>query len=485
MLPASQTITPMQIKTPLAAIKAGYNFFPFQREEIAFMVNSPSLHQYSADSMGLGKSVIALGFANAISAHRLLVVSPAGLRLNWLGKSSIWYDLAKNSGYAILSGEDLYKIERKLVMDKGYMPSPLFVSYDMIAKNDRLFNYLRSRTWDLMVLDEASAIRNIEAKRTRRVLTMWADTKNVKRVLAMDGTPMKNSAKDLFPPLFMMVPGLEYMPTQDRELCANFDDFTDFFTFVYNGQYGTVYKGARNPEHLRDMLRVRGQFFSRHLKKDVMKDLPEKNYERVDLDLTVKADPNDFATAAAVDRFLKAVENDDDEFINGNKKCFGVLRRQLGEAKAASKEALELVSGVLDAGEPVILYFYHHSVRDALIKQYQKAYPDLKIVVHDGTISPLQKQKNIDAFQRGEASILLAQVEAAVGYDAFVASYGFYYEYAYLPGVNEQAIDRMHRYGQKNAVNGYYLVADNAFDRELVKNFIKKHKAINKVIGDE
>lgn len=466
------------IRIAKEAIKRGYSLRPFQEEGVNSLINSPSSHNYLADAMGLGKSIQALAYANAIGAESLLIICPASLRLNWLREASIWYDVSKPPGHAILKAKDVTEIERKNQFVKGYMPSPLIVSYDLMANNANVQRYIFKRNWNLVVIDEAHAIKNLMSKRTQACLSLWD---KVPRVLLLSGTPMTTTALDLFPPLYMIVKELDYLHDEDYTVCSDFESFTEHFTYIYNTPFGIQYKGARNVEHLKSILRERGKFFIRRTKEQVLKDLPEKTYSRVDLDLTISGG----LKGEALDSFCKSFsdsETSEREVVGKVKKHFATFRRELGEAKASCKETYDIIDSIIAEEDCCVVFFYHRSVRDILKEELRKR--KYKVALHDGATSAILKQKAVDDFQSGRVDILLAQAESAQGYTATAASSCVFIEYPWLSTQVNQAVDRIHRMGQLNAVVAYFVVSTNSFDRELVRMIIQKQKMIDKVLGD-
>jgi SNF2 family DNA or RNA helicase len=448
------------------------NLFPFQQEGIDFLLNSPSRHLYLADDMGLGKTVQGICFLNAINAKNVLIVVPASLRLNWVRELEEWLVNKRLSIKAFLHGSCLNKL--------SFHPNILVTSYDLLAHNLRVRNYVDSRAWDLMILDEAQAIRGTTSKRTSVVLKLWL---KMPRVLAMSGTPMMNSAIDLFPPLSRIVPYLNHVTTTDKELYTNFKSFSDTFTYQFTSSYGINFKGVKNSEKLKKFIREDGGFFIRREKEDVLKDLPNKVYNRFDLPIKVDTLVGSVQEEYMLNHFL--LESEEEKNLDQMKKHFASIRRELGEAKALSKLTYEIIDQLVEGSvnNCLVVFFFHKNVRDILHLELKKK--GYCVVIHDGHTSNLQKQANVDAFQKGEANIFLAQSEAASGYTVTRANDCLFIEYPWLPTQLSQAVDRIHRIGQVNSVTAHFLVADNKLDKGLVKMLIEKQRAVDKVVNNE
>lgn len=454
----------------------GKKLYPFQHDGVVEMLNSPSRTVYNADTMGGGKTIQSLVYANSIYAENILIVCPASLRLNWLRESEDWFMGPRNSAKVILSSKDVSHVVSRSIMNKGYFPTPFIISYELLALNIELQKYVTSRTWDCVIMDEVQAIKNIRAKRTKASLRLWDCAK---KVVLLSGTPMTNSALDLFTALYMTVPELNYMKDEDYSVCGSYYRFAQHFTYVYDSPFGTQYKGARNIEHLTSILRHRGRFFTRRTMEEMKLDLPPITYSRVDLELRVKDDIDDKQLQA----FIEAFDKGEESIISKAKKHFGKLRRELGEAKAKCKDTINFIETCVDNDGQCVVFFYHHSVKDLLLEQFRKK--KYKVVIHDGSVSASKKQAAVDKFQAGDAQIFLAQSEAAEGYTITSGYKAVFVEYPWLSTQVDQAAKRVHRIGQENHVDIYFLVAANAFDRLLVKKIIDKQKIIDKVLGED
>ena len=451
----------MELVIPEKLKEQSINLFPFQEEIIRDMLSSPSPHIYNACDMGLGKTAQSIVYANTMGHNRLLIVCPALLRLNWQREIETWFHKDTDI-LTILSSKDVTEDCRELPV--------VIVSYDLLATNKKVFQFISDMEFDIGIFDEFHYCKNMEAKRTAALLWLW-DNK-LPEVMCLSGTPMTNSAADLFPALSRIIPDLDHMGSDSKRLCGDFDEFVNHFTYVHkHPTYGTTYRDARNIDTLKKIL-DKGQFFFRKTKEAVLEDLPDKIYDRIDIDLEVATDMSD----EAIETYINNFEKDGKIVVD---KALGTLRRELGEAKVSSKDTTDYIKSFLDAGKPVVIFAYHKNVIAELKVLYKKYNP----VVLDGSTSATNKQKAVDDFQNGKTDVFIGQVQAAgVGITLTRSSDCFFIEYDWLPSVNEQAIDRLHRIGQKDTVTAHYIVSRNAFDIALIKAMIRKQKIINRVI---
>src|SRR5574343_34955 len=120
---------------------AGLEYMPFQKAGIAYA--SRRMNTLLGDEPGLGKTIQAIGLANYLGLSRLLVVCPAGLRLNWALEIAKWH-LRDGSTDVLLDGKGKIRPHRSTI-----------VSYDLAV---RLRADLMRQQYDLVILDECLSV---------------------------------------------------------------------------------------------------------------------------------------------------------------------------------------------------------------------------------------------------------------------------------------------------------------------------------------
>ena len=148
-------------------------------------------------------------------------------------------------------------------------------------------------------------------------------------------------------------------------------------------------------------------------------------------------------------------------------------------AKGKIKAVSEFVHDVIDGGEKLIMFAYLKDVVDALKQEF----PDAVTVT--GSDNTVQKQNAVDRFQTDPDCklIILNYKSGGTGLTLTAASRVGFIEFPWTYSDCEQAEDRAHRNGQKNAVNCYYFLGNNTIDRYMY-NVIQTKKGIaNEVTG--
>jgi SWI/SNF-related matrix-associated actin-dependent regulator 1 of chromatin subfamily A len=211
----------------------------------------------------------------------------------------------------------------------------------------------------------------------------------------------------------------------------------------------------------------------RRLKSEVLKELPDKTYQVVDL-------PSDGASRAIIRKEKKALGDFSllDPLTAGSFSEFSKLRKASALAKAPI--CVEYVKELLDSGlEHVVIFAHHREVISYLLKELD-SYNCSSI--RGGTA--LDERNNIVVdFQSGKIRVLVCNIKAAgVGLTLTRASHVIFIEMPWTSADVHQAIDRCHRIGQKNAVLAQFLVIENSFDSLLINAILKKEKISNDIV---
>lgn len=446
------------------------------------------------DDMGLGKTIQGIGIAKVYQKDwPVVVVAPASLLLNWRSEFLKWLP------------NDLKPDEVTVMKNSKMNPTGKVVicSYDYsFKKTVELFQFLGAR--GVLLVDEAHNIKNSEAKKTQGVLQL---AHFVKRVVLMTGTPILNRTEELYTLVHAIAP----------------QDWGSYYDFVYRycdavkTKFGLNVNGISNDEEL--FTKLRETIMCRRLKKDVLKQLPEKRRT------TFLLDPNKGLQAKASDILNEQAEriiyyihesNNDlqmvkskllsDKSIDVSDSLFEAYKLS-GMAKADALCAW--VKEKLDSGLKKIIIFGHHAdflnkVEDSInkinsdiekknsrIKEDEDKIIPLGLMRIDGKTSKEKRFQNQNEFQQNpNCNIALLSINAAnSGLTLTSSNVVIMGELPWTPGVSRQAEDRVHRIGQKENVDIYYTIAEGTFDGALWNMLRNKSVIASKVLdsgeGDE
>jgi SNF2 family DNA or RNA helicase len=209
----------------------------------------------------------------------------------------------------------------------------------------------------------------------------------------------------------------------------------------------------------------------RRLKKDVLKELPDKTYTFIPIELDNKREyqkaERDFI------EFVRETKGDEKAERIRNVEALAKVEglKQLA-TKGKMKGVIEWIKGVIE-NEKLVVFCTHTIVIDTLMNEFEA----VKI---DGSCSAIARQKAVDDFQNGDVRLFIGNVKAAgEGITLTSASNVAMIELPWSPSSVDQAIARCDRIGQKNAVNAYYLLASETIEERIAKLLDKKRIEID------
>lgn len=445
----------------------GHDFRPFQKVGIQYGLAKGNV--LIGDEPGLGKTVQAIGICNEAKAKNVLVICPANVRLNWAKEFRKWSTLEKEYNPQVFSSS---RHGFNQTVEDRPVNTAIF-SYEL-AKNPGLHAAILDREWDALIIDEAHYLKTSDAQRTQAIFGGGRGlfksrhiSDHVNRIIGLTGTPLPNRPRECY--------------TIAKALCPESIDWENYEDFCFRYNPSAMMDTGHNREEQGRLpelhARLRCNFMIRRLKKDVLKDLPDKVYE------FAYCEPN-----GAISDVLKRERLLDfkvEDLKNPDSPMFGMistLRREMGEAKVP--RIIEHVKYLLDGvGIPKIVLFAHHrSVMDALAHELEP----FGVVQVRGGMSMIGKDKSVQSFKNNPKNrIFLGQMDSAgVGIDGLqeVCDHVVIAEPAWTPGTNEQGIDRCHRIGQHGNVLAQFLIVEGSLDEKVLMAILEKNETIHNVL---
>jgi SNF2 family DNA or RNA helicase len=147
------------------------------------------------------------------------------------------------------------------------------------------------------------------------------------------------------------------------------------------------------------------------------------------------------------------------------------------------KGCIDWISEFLESGQKLVVFVTHIDT----INQLMLAFPK-NAVRFDGSVSQIDRDKAVTRFQTDDSiNLFFGMLDsqgkpAGVGITLTAAWATATIEYQWSPGVHDQADDRIHRIGQKNACINYKLIANKTIENFLVKMQDSKRKILDKVL---
>lgn len=157
-------------------------------------------------------------------------------------------------------------------------------------------------------------------------------------------------------------------------------------------------------------------------------------------------------------------------------------RKAIGIAKAPW--VAEFVKMLLEAGEKVLLFAYHHDVWDIYREELREYHP----VFITGHETAVQKDQSIEAFKNNRTSLCCVSLRAAAGIDGLQsANCVVFGELDWSPAIHSQAEDRIQRIGvdtERDSILCYYLVAEEGTDETIQEFLGLKVSQFTGIMGD-
>lgn len=460
----------------------GLEYMGFQKAGIKWMLNKSGV--LLADEMGLGKTIQIIGVTNQKpETHKVLIVCPAFLTLNWLRELRKWI-VNKDLSIGIVDGK--------------VFPTTniVIIGYSMLKKWRAR---LETVGWDIIACDEGHYLKNPQAERSKVILgykprktepvELAKAPLNAKLKIVATGTPICNRPLELWPLIHWVNP----------EIWNSWWNYATTYAGMSRGDYGmTGGGGAGTLEKLQD--RLRETTMIRRKKADVLKDLPAKMRQVVTLECPAEVLANErnlTRQRESVEDAMVAVElakagEDPEAYLSaiaelskGVKVDFtevSLVRHQTALAKVPA--TLDYLEGELESGVEKMVVFAHHI---DVIEELAKGLAKHGVLTMTGSDDVRVRQANVDRFQN-DASVkvfILGLIPGGVGWTLTASSYVYFHELDWVPGNVWQAEDRCHRIGQRDSVTIKYLVFDGTIDCNIATTIVRKAELIERALDKE
>lgn len=414
----------------------------FQRQGVLALLSQEAL--LLADDMGLGKTVQALA-ALRLLAHRgevkrCLVVAPAGLLTQWRRELSLW---APELAVLRVDGPPQERAWKWSADKHVYL-----VSYETARADTRR---ILERTWDLVILDEAQRIKNRGAAVSRACKGFPR-----RRSWALTGTPLENHEDELASVLEFVRPNPE----------------------------------GRSLPLLRPGYRLRAlhqDLQLRRRKQEVLSELPPCRVVRVALDLTAEQRETYRNLELEGRRHLAGLGSSATvmnvlELISRLKQVCNFCPRTGHSAKL--DDLRDRLNTLRSEGHRALLFsqWTNGSFGVARLAQELRGFGPL---TYTGDLSLSERAACIDLFRRDprHGVLILSLKAGGQGLNLQEASYVVHFDRWWNPAVENQATDRAHRMGQRQAVTVYaYLCVDTIEER--IEEILDRKRALFQALVD-
>jgi SNF2 family DNA or RNA helicase len=412
--------------------------YPYQLKGIAFLM--PRHAALIADEMGLGKTmqtIIALRLLfHAGMVRRVLVVCPKPLVVNWTRELRTW---GEDVPFEVVGGD---LAARRATWFASKCPLKL-VNYELLTRDADLVADERVH-FDVVVLDEAQRIKNRESKTSQVVRSLRRE-----RSWAMTGTPIENRT----------------------------DDLVNIFAYLDPERIPPETPAKLLPQLTSDCI-------LRRVKEEVATDIPPKVIRDAHLELTA-------AQRAAYER----AEKDGVVQLNALgdtitvQHVFELVMRlkqicnfdpATGQSAKVEQLAADMAE-VAESGRKAIVFSQWVEPLERLATLLEPFGP----LLFHGKIPHRERHAILDRF-RTDASkhlILMSYGTGSVGLNLQFANYVFLFDRWWNPAVEDQAINRAHRLGQKEPVFVTRFISQGTIEGRIAEVLERKRQLFQDLIG--
>lgn len=439
------------------------DLYPYQKTGAAWLAERPAA--MLADEMGIGKTAQAIGACDAAGVRSVVVLCPGIARENWRREFMQWQTRPRQVE-VIRSAEDL-RTWRVLLADV------LVLSYALLAQ-EKVRKWFKGARYDALIADEAHALKEPKAVRSRAVYGHRFDRKNglaagAARVWLLTGTPMPNHPGELW------THARALWPESLEGACGlRRDGFLDHFCSL-DPMTGRVV-GARRVPQLLELLRPH---VLRRLQVDVQPELPPLQWSQVSVapETLPPMPPEAVEAATVIEAALSSAKGDDEAVacLAAESMHLATLRRWTGVAKAPA--VAELINEELAAGRgPIVVFAVHREV----IATIAAAVPGAHTIA--GNTRQADRQALIDLFQTGGIPLLVCQLSVAATALTLTRSHNVIFaESSWVPADLAQAAKRCHRIGQATTVYARVVSLAGSLDETISATLVRKSATIAKI----
>jgi len=412
-----------------------------------------------ADKAGLGKTCQAIMAADLRGAKNILVLSPSAAKYNWVK------EFAKFS-------TNVRPVNMPSARAKFSAGGLTVVNYDIVARPG-LFHQLQRQRWDVLICDEMHFLKAGEESQRGKAVLGKSDSlvRSAECVWGLSASPSPNHPGELYPWLSAVSPAcLAGIPDYEKFLTA----YTEHY---FHEKYGLRVVGSKNLDKLRKRLAT----VMLRRDKSVL-NLPPLRIGTVTVkgkQLPELASVEDHADAKKLRDVLVTLKNDptahgfDEAMAACDKEQLARLRRLVGIVKAYP--VADMVIDELNGGtEKIVLMCWHKEVMDILAAALVKFRP----VQIRGGVSALKAQEAVDLFQKNpNVRVFIGQIQSAGTAITLTAAHDtLFVESSWVPGENEQAVERIHRIGQTSPCLARFASLEGSVD-ELVTGVVARKVA--------
>ncbi len=420
-----------------------------------------------ADDMGLGKTLQVITFLYSHYVEQkdvrenTLIVCPASLVYNWeyeFGKFAPEISVCTVAGTAARR-QSLWKEHRQRTV--------FITSYDLLRRDIELCQEME---FAFQIIDEAQFIKNANTKAAHAVKQIISGFR-----IALTGTPVENRLSELWSIFDYLMPGYLYSYQRFRE---------DLEQPIVQ---------RHDKDCLSRLQKMIAPFILRRLKKDVLKDLPDKLEKK--MFAKMEGGQKELYQAHVQRLQILLSKQTPEEFDKSKIQILAELTRlrqlccdpallyENYEAGSAKMEmCVELIRNAVEGDHKILLFSQFTSMLNRIAEKLKSE--NIAFYMLTGATQKQGRIRMVNAFNQDAVPVFLISLKAGgTGLNLTAADIVIHYDPWWNTAVQNQATDRAHRIGQKNTVMVYKLISKDTIEENIVKLQEQKQELAEQVLG--
>ena len=411
-----------------------------------------------ADDMGLGKTLQIIAYLDSLKVDKpSLVICPSSLILNWHDEI---LKFAPDMQHKLIIGNANNRKEQIETINNE--DKIVITSYDYMRKD---YIYYDNIDFSYIILDEAQYIKNQKTKNSISVKSLKSEHR-----LALTGTPIENNI---------------------AELWSIFDFLMNDYLFNYNyfkTHYETPIAKNNEPKITNKLKAMVSPFILRRIKKDVLKELPEKIEQVINVEFSENENK---LYNALFTKFKYQINNGEvDKFMilslltKLRQICIEprLLYDNIYEMSSKMQVALDIIENYQANNKKLLLFSSFTSVFDLFIKELNKR--NIKYLCLTGSTPKEKRKELVDKFQNSdEDTLFMISLKAGgTGLNLTAAEAVIHFDPWWNTSAQNQATDRIYRIGQLNNVIEYKLIMKDSIEEKILNIQNKKKELIDALV---
>ena len=459
----------------------------FQRASVRFL--EAAQRCIIGHQMGTGKTPIACTAVDYLGVSKILVVCPNSVKWHWVDqmrewgrREHVWVMESKSQAVdnraQIISGQSLKRdTELAKLLTHTYV-MVLIINYDQLRIH---VDTLKAFDFDVIIADEAHRLNNRKSQRSQAMAEV---AKHTQYLWLLTGTPVRNNYADLYNLLALCDP----------------DRFSSYWNFVNlhlqsipNFHGGVDVIGLRDETEFNAMLST---YMFRVAKQEAMPQMPPKVYKEICLPMTVKQEEiyrrmeqefimyveKQVDTGESLEEIL-SVANTISQIIRLRQIC--LTPAIIGGARESAKLDLlpDLIEDIIADNRQFLIYTWFRAFVpfvEGVLKSM--GVPYAKVL---GGQSSYDRDRAVKALANGDVACVVGTISSmGEGTDGLqAATVEIFCDIDWVPAVNEQAEDRVHRGEITESPTIIRLYHPNTVEADIRAACRKKERIINETVG--